>query len=140
MILQDIPLEISSKKDFSSLYSIEACSVAVVYIIYDKKKKNIVKMGTSRPCGDNHIKSSIHAEQICINYCRNYDKRNKYEIYIWRYSKVGEIKPVYCCSSCCQLLEKYNYSHKIFTFEDGSIYPAYGKPYITIGYIIKHGL
>ena len=32
-------IEISSKKDFSSLYSIEACSVAVVYIIYDKKRK-----------------------------------------------------------------------------------------------------
>ena len=32
-------------------------------------------MGTSRACGDNHIKSSIHAEQICINYCRNYDKK-----------------------------------------------------------------
>ena len=24
-------------------------------------------------------------------------------------------------TSCCQLLEKYNYSHKIFTFEDGLI-------------------
>lgn len=140
MILQDIPLEICTNIDFTSLYSIEACAVAVVYIIYDKKKKNIVKMGTSRACGDNHIKSSIHAEEICINYCRNHDKRNKYEIYIWRYSKSGEIKPVYCCCACSQLLEKYKYSHKIFTFDNGMIYPAYGKPYITIGFIIKHGL
>lgn len=140
MKLQDIPLEICSNIDFTSLYSIEACAVAVVYIIYDKKKKNIVKMGTSRACGDNHIKSSIHAEEICINYCRTNDKRNKYKIYIWRYSKEGKIKPVYCCCACSQLLEKYKYSHKIFTFDNGMIYSAYGKPYITIGFIIKHGL
>ena len=140
MILQDIPLEICSNIDFSCLYSIEACAVAVVYIIYDKKKKNIVKMGTSRACGDNHIKSSIHAEEICINYCRSNDKRNKHEIYIWRYSKSGEIKPVYCCYACSQLLKKYNYYHKIYTFDNGNILSAYGKPYITVGFIIKHGL
>jgi len=140
LILQDIPLEICSNIDFTSLYSIEACAVAVVYIIYDKKKKNIVKMGTSRACGDNHIKSSIHAEEICINYCRSNDKRNKYEIYIWRYSKSGEIKPVYCCCACSQLLKKYNYYHKIYTFDNCNILSVYHKTYITIGFIIKHWL
>lgn len=140
MLIEVPPLLTKTNFNFNNLHSIEACAVAVVYCIYDKKKKIIVQKGTSRACGDNHKRVSIHAEQICINYCRKFDKRNKYEIYIWRYSKDGKVKPVYCCVSCCQLAKKYHYYNKIFTFDNGEIFPAVGKPYITIGQIIKDGL
>jgi len=140
MIVNKPPLQTSTEYNFDNLYSIEACSVAVAFCIYDKKRKNIVLKGTSRACGDNFSKKSVHAEEICINYCRKYDKRNKYEIYIWRYSKCGDIKPVYCCSACCRLSKKYNYYDKIFTFENGQIISASGKPYMTIGYIMINGL
>lgn len=135
------PLQLKTCSKFNNLYSLECCSVAVVYVIYDKKKKMIVKKGTNRACGENHKEISIHAEKICIDYCKKYDKRYKYEIYIWRYSKEGKIKPVYCCEVCNNLLSKSNYFHKIFTFEKGgNICPAVGKPYMTIGYQIKNQL
>ena len=141
MKLQDIPLDICTNIDFTSLYSIESCVVAVVYIIYDKKKKNIVKMGTSRACGDNHNKPSIHAEQICISYCRGNDKRNKYEIYIWRYSKYGDIKPAKCCNACMKLAEKYHYEKRIFTFNNDNIETAISdNPSMSLGYKIKYNL
>ena len=138
MNLEPPPLVTSTAFNFESLHSIESCAVAVVYCIYDKKRKTIVQKGTSRACGDNHKKISIHAEQICISYCRTKDTRNKYEIYIWRYSKHGKLKPVYCCGACCQIAKKYNYYDKIFTFENQEICPAVGSPYTTIGNILKN--
>jgi hypothetical protein len=140
VIVQNPPIIIKNHLKFKSYYSIESCCVAVVYCIYDKKKKTIIQIGTSRPCGNNYNKPSIHAEEICINYCRKNDKRNKYKIFIWRYSKEGKIKPVYCCTACCLLAKKYNYSDKIFTFENEKVCVAVGKPYTTIGYLIKNGL
>ena len=49
-------------------------------MFYDPKKKNIVNCGSSRACGCNHNKISIHAEQNAINFCREKDKHKKYEI------------------------------------------------------------
>ena len=143
MKVEEIPLFTKTRVDFTNLHSIEACAVAVAYCIYDKNKKTIVQKGTSRACGDNSSRKSVHAEEICINYCRNYNKRNKrnkYEIYIWRYSKDGKVKPVYCCVNCCQLAEKFHYYNKIYTFDNNNICPAVGKPYNTIGHIMKYGL
>lgn len=60
------PLQLKTCSKFSNLYSLECCSVAVVYVIYDKKKKIIVKKGTSRACGDNHKEISIHAEKYVL--------------------------------------------------------------------------
>ena len=125
---------------FDTLYTIESCSVAVAYCVYDKKKKTIASMGTSRACGENHNKISIHAEQKCLEFCRSNDKRNKYEIYIWRYSKDGRMKPVFCCGACTKLLGKFNYHNKVFTFQDNNRCPAVGTPYITLGHQIKHQL
>jgi cytidine deaminase len=107
-------------------------------MIYDPKRKIVVSKGSSRPCGENHSQISIHAERISINYCRKYDKRNRYHIYIWRYTKKGTLKPIYCCNTCSKLVKKYNYHDKIFTFDEDKIYPAYGKPYLTLGYQIKN--
>ena len=52
-------------------------------MFYDPKKKRIVDYGSSRPCGKNHNRFSIHAEQKAIHYCLDNDKRNRYEIYIF---------------------------------------------------------
>ena len=125
---------------FKHLYTIESCAVAVVYCIYDKKRKTIASMGTSRACGENHNKISIHAEQRWLEFCRTHDKRHKYEIYIWRYSKEGKIKPVFCCGACTNLLHKFNYENKIYTFKDHQRCPAIGQPYITLGYQMKNQL
>ena len=138
----DIPPIPSLKTNctFSSLYNIDTCTVAVAYCIYDKKKKIIVKKGTSRACGLNHPKISIHAEEKCISYCRSNDKnRRKYEIYIWRYSKNGTVKPVFSCFGCSRIISKYNYENKVFTFENDKKISAMGKPYQTLGHQLKGG-
>tara|TARA_B100001123_G_C15341496_1_gene1035162 strand:+ start:7238 stop:7666 length:429 start_codon:yes stop_codon:yes gene_type:complete len=124
---------------FSSLYCIETCSVAVAYCIYDKRKKKVIDKGTSRACGENHPKISIHAEEKCISYCRKNDKnRRKYEIYIWRYSKKGKVKPVFSCYGCSKIISKFNYQNKVFTFENNKKISAMGQPYETIGNQLKH--
>ena len=88
--LQSLPLLL---KDYKSLdhihFSKNNCSVAVHYCIYDKKKKTIINIGTSRPCGNNYNRSSIHAEELAVQYMKNLPKINRYEIYIFRYSKEG---------------------------------------------------
>lgn len=108
---------------------------------YDPKRKTIVDKGSSRACGCNYNRFSIHAEQRAIEYCRLCDKRNKYEIYIWRYSRDGNIKPAKCCNACMKLVEKYNYKHRIFTFNNEMIESAISdNPEISLGYKIKYNL
>ena len=87
-------------------------------MFYDPKKKRIVNYGSSRPCGSNMNRFSIHAEQKAIEYCRKNDKRNRYQIYISRYNKKGEHKPTFCCPSCKILVNKYNYENRIFTINE----------------------
>jgi hypothetical protein len=131
-------LPLKSATSFDNLHTIDSCAVAVVYCIYDRNKRRIVDKGTSRACGENHNQISIHAEKKCIGYCRTFDKRNRFEIYIWRYTKEGKIKPVYCCGACSKLVTKYNYHNKIYTFENDGICSAIGEPYVTLGYQIKN--
>ena len=108
---------------------------------YDPKRKNILDFGSSRACGCNHSKISIHAEQNAINYCRKYDIRGKYEIYIWRYSKDGNIKSAHCCNGCTKLVKKYGYENRIYTFDNDNICNAViDNPQISLGYKIKHNL
>ena len=124
----------------NNLYSRDNCAVAVNYIIYDKKKKNILNFGSSRPCGCNYHKSSIHAEQNAINYCRKTKNRNL-EIYIWRWDKYGNIKKTNCCISCTKLAHKYGYENNIFTFENNKKKNAIvEKPELSLAYKIKYGL
>ncbi len=106
---------------------------------YDPKRKIIVTFGNSRPCGKNHNKPSIHAEQLAIEYCRKYDKRNKYKIYIGRYAKDGHLKSAYCCHSCSQLVKKYNFDNRVFTFKDGEqVNALINNPVVSLAYQIKH--
>jgi len=108
---------------------------------YDPKRKIIVDKGSSRACGKNYNRFSIHAEQRAIEYCRSCDKRDKYEIYIWRYSRDGNIKPAKCCNACMKLAEKYNYKNRIFTFNNENIETAISdNPGISLGYKIKYNL
>ena len=110
-------------------------------MFYDPKKKKIVKYGSSRPCGHNHSRFSIHAEQKAIEYCRKNDKRNRYQIFISRYTKNGFLKTTYCCPACKILAEKYNYENKIFTFDNNKIVNAViDDPVISLAYKIKYNL
>ena len=127
--------------DSKNLFAIETCKVAVNYWIYDKRKRIVVHSGSSRACGCNHHKTSIHAEQRAFEYLRNHKKNKNLQIYIWKWNKCGDIKPAYCCVSCKQLLMKYNYQEKIFTFENEKIISAITEnPNLSLGYMIKYGL
>ena len=131
----------NNNHNISNLYSTDNCVVAVNYIIYDKKKKNILNFGSSRPCGCNYRKSSIHAEENAINYCRHSNNRNL-EIYIWRWDKKGNIKKTNCCISCTKLANKYGYQNKIFTFnkENQKCKAIISNPELSLAYKIKYDL
>ncbi len=108
---------------------------------YDPKRKNILDFGSSRACGCNHNKISIHAEQNAINYCRKNDKRKNYEIYIWRYTKDGDLKSAHCCHSCTKLINKYGFQNRVYTFNDDNIVNAVvDNPQVSLGYKIKNDL
>ena len=122
------------------LFSRDTCAVAVNYWVYDKKRKTIVSTGSSRPCGSNHNKTSIHAEQKAIEFCRK-SKNKNLQIFIWKWSKSGKMKSTYCCKSCKQLVEKYGYEKNIFTFDnDKKITAIIDNPVLSLAYMIKYGL
>ena len=136
----DIPLK-QFPKGSKNLFAIETCKVAVNYWIYDKRKKMVVHTGSSRACGCNHHKTSIHAEQKALEYLRKHKKNRNLQVYIWRWSKFGEIKSTYCCLSCSQLIYKYGYEKDIFTFNNDNIVNALvEKPEMSLAYKIKYGL
>jgi len=109
---------------------------------YDPKRKTIVSHGCSRPCGVNYHKASIHAEQNALEFCLKNDRNNRYHIYISRYNREGCLKRTNCCRSCTQLLKKYNYHRKIFTFDENkkSVSAIVENPEICLAYKIKHNL
>ena len=128
-------------KKFKNIFSKDTCKVAVNYCIYDKRKKIILYCGPNRPCGCNHNKTSIHAEQIAFELLKKHKKNRSLQIYIWKWGKCGNLKPAYCCVSCKQLIQKYNYHDNIFTFVDGDIVSAIlENPNLSLGYMIKYGL
>jgi len=129
---------------WENLYSHFNCSVAVYYCIYDKKKKQIIHYGSSRPCGCNHHKSSIHAEQMAINYCKKHVKNmNIIKIIIWKWDKRGNIKSAFCCRSCSQFINKYNYQYLFYTIDSDNnkiISSLVENPGLSLAYKIKYGL
>jgi hypothetical protein len=110
---------------------------------YDPKKNIILKVGTSRPCGIGYNKSSIHAEENALNFCRNSKKKNL-QIYIWRWTSNGNIKKAMCCYSCTKMLKKYNYENKVFTFDDSNdnniISAISENPEVSLAYKIKNSI
>lgn len=136
----DIPLKQYPKK-FQNLFSFQTCQVAVNYWIYDKRKKVVIHSGSSRACGCNHHKTSIHAEQRAIEYLRKHKKNKNLQVYIWRWSKCGEIKSTYCCISCSQLVHKYKYENDVFTFNNGKrVNAIIENPELSLAYKIKYDL
>lgn len=137
--LEEPPLILKNNGDsFNNLYDIKSCDVSVIWIVYDKKRRSILSKGSSRPCGLNHKKSSIHAEQMGFNYCLNYPNKPHLIIIIWRYSKGGKIKPKFSCNACTHLLKKYNFQDRVFTFENSSLCPAIiDNPPLSLNSIIK---
>ncbi len=110
-------------------------------MFYDPKRKIIVDFGSSRPCGVNHKRYSVHAEQKAIIYCLNKDKRNRYEIYISRYTRHGNHKCTMCCSACTKLANKYNFTDRIFTVENNKIISAISEsPEVSLAYKIKYDI
>lgn len=74
---------------------------------------------------------------MALKYCRENDTKKKYHIYIWRYSNDGLLKKSFCCNSCSNLIKKYNYCNRIFTFHNDEIVNAIiDDPQISIGYRI----
>ena len=108
-------------------------------VFYDRKKKIIVKSGACRPNGCGSSKISSHAEELAIKYCRQFDNKNKYDIYIWRYGRTGDIKTASCCKACTKLATKYNYQHRIFTFNEGNIVSAVvDNPVVSLGNMLRN--
>tara|TARA_Y100000389_G_scaffold197062_1_gene230982 strand:- start:757 stop:1104 length:348 start_codon:yes stop_codon:yes gene_type:complete len=106
---------------------------------YDRKKKIIVKSGSNRVNGNSSSKITCHAEEQAIKYCNKYDKKNKYDIYIWRYSKTGNIKSTSCCKSCTKLANKFNFTNRIYTFEEDNIINAIiDNPKVSLGNMIRN--
>ena len=122
------------------IFIVALCVVLVSCIVfYDRKRKIIVKDGACRANGHGSSKITSHAEEIAIKYCRQFDRKNKYDIYIWRYGKTGEIKTTTCCKSCTKLANKYNYQERIFTFDDENIINAIiDNPKISLGNMIRN--
>jgi hypothetical protein len=72
-------------------------------------------------------------------YCLKNDKRKRFHIYIWRYTKKGKVKTAMCCNSCMKYLTKHNYSDKVFTFSNNKIISAISNnPLISIGNKLRH--
>ncbi len=138
MFLEEPPIIIKNNISFNNLHDIHSCNVSVIWIIYDKKKKIVISKGSSRPCGINHRRKSIHAEQLAIEYCRSHPNRN-YQIFIWRYSKNGDIKHKYSCTSCTKLAHKYNFKDRIYTFYNSTKCPAIiDNPPLSLCYQFNH--
>ena len=136
----NIPLKQYPKK-CHNLFSFDTCQVAVNYWIYDKRKRIVVHSGSSRACGCNYHKTSIHAEQRALEYLRKHKKNHNLQVYIWRWSKCGEIKTTYCCTSCSQLVYKYGYEKNIYTFDKDKIVNALVEnPELSLAYKIKYDL
>ena len=124
----------------SHTFIVGMCAVWVSYIaFYDRKKKIIVKSGSCRANGNSSSKITCHAEEQAIKYCNKYDKKNKYDIYIWRYSKTGEIKKTSCCKSCTKLANKFNFTNRIYTFDNDNIVNAIiDNPKVSLANMIRN--
>tara|TARA_B100001094_G_C17651733_1_gene540028 strand:- start:111 stop:542 length:432 start_codon:yes stop_codon:yes gene_type:complete len=137
-IVEPLPLFLKDNNTLKVCFNSKTCNVAVKYCLYSRKKKRILKINESRANCKGNSKLSVHAEECAIKDLQKMDPKNKCDIYIWRYSKMGDIKPATCCKSCTKLLRKYNYDKRIFTFDNGEVKNAIvDDPVESIGNIIR---
>ena len=141
-ILDSLPITLANPINMSPLFCFDNRAVSVNYFIYDKKKKTIVKFGSSRACGINHRSSSIHAEEIAINYCLHNDKRNRYIIIISKFNRDGTHKYKTCCAACSRLANKYNFQNRIYTIGENNqlVSAIIDDPEICLAYKIKYDI
>lgn len=141
MDLEFLPLKLkdrSSIKNINKLYYKNTCNVSVNWLIYDFNKQTIRYYGANKPCGSNHNKTSVHAEQLAIQKYIENKKNNKSIIVIWRWTKQGEIKTIYSCNSCIKLIYKYNLQDKVYTINDNKLVSSINVPYYTLSHSIRH--
>jgi len=48
-IIEDLPLAMKTSIDFKKLFYTDTCNVSVQFVIYNTKKKVILKFGCSKP-------------------------------------------------------------------------------------------
>jgi len=142
VFIEPLPVKQKMHVDTSRLFSYKTCAVAVNYYVVDPKRKMIVSFGSSKPCGFNHNRSSIHAEQRAIYYCLAHDRNHRYQIYISRYSRQGTHKPIFCCAACDQLVKKYQFQDRVYTVtEDHEILSALSEnPRTSLAHKIKQNI
>ena len=98
----------------------------------------MVKFGSSRPCGCNHHKSSIHAEEDAIRYCLKHKNKN-YKIIIWKWGRDGKVREKHCCHGCTKIIKKYGYENNIFTIIDNQFVSAIEEfPEVSLTYKIRN--
>ena len=136
--MKNILSTIKNNDSIYDLWNLHSCQVAVHYIVYDKRRDRIVDFGSSRVCGVNHYKKTIHAEELAIKYCiaktNNKKSLNRYKIIIFRFDKQQHIRPVNSCKKCTKLAEKYDLKHKLFTIEESNLKSCIVKnPVLSIG-------
>ena len=138
MLIEPLPLVLKTNDKLNIHVFSDTTNVCVRYCLYERKKKRIIKLSENRANGYGSSKITNHAEECAIKDLQKMDPKNKCDIYIWRYSKMGEIKPATCCKSCTKLLRKYNYDKRVFTFDNGEIKNAIvDNPVESIGNIIR---
>lgn len=138
MLIEPLPLVLKTNDKLNIHVFSDTTNVCVRYCLYERKKKRIIKLSENRANGYGSSKITNHAEECAIKDLINLDPKNKCDIYIWRYSKRGEIKPIYCCKSCTKLLYKYNLECRTFTFSGGQRINAIVKnPVESIGNLIR---
>ncbi len=146
MSLSDhIPLRAKNMFDPNKLFDKDNYLVAVNYIVYDTKRRMVIDTGTSRVCGENNSRRSVHAEELAIKFILDYKRRigeksnNRFKIIIWRFNKSQMIKPAICCASCTKFANKYNFINNMYTVSDNELRcSVIEDPKPSIGNIMRH--
>lgn len=126
-------------KKIDNLFNNITCNVQTNYMFYNIKTKQIIKIGSSRPCGINKYHTSIHAEIIAIKNYNLLNKKKNIIIIIWKFTKDRKIKQMFCCLNCTKYLKRYNYENLIYTINDNKLVSAIiNNPEICFGFKLKY--
>ena len=137
-----IPLDIKNETCYSKkifdLFNILSYKVQINYLFFDKKTKQILKIGCSRPNGINTYHRSIHAEIIAIKQYSIY-KNKKIVIIIWKFDRNKNFLPCYSCLTCTKTINKYKFNRIIFTIKNNKLVSSIiNNPEICFGLQLKY--
>ena len=113
--------------------------VQVNYVIYNKKKKQILKYGCSKPSGVNKYHTSVHAEITAyFNYINIPNAGNNIIIIIFKFDINKKVIPAYSCLSCSKFIAKNNISHIYYTIKENKLISSIvNEPKISFGMFLK---